>query len=645
MSSRSNLTEESVKIKKKGREPLKYAVIPWATPWALGFVTLPLGAVLNWQAHSPGMAVLVTVCAGTLTWITFKTWSRRHEHTRYAATAMMAGLSGWLVASTVVDPGTRPMVTAWVVLWAMLSLTWNIRHGAITSQNKHDQPSNREESAWRPIRNLKKSRTTGVKTTPDGAVRITVQHSPGEATTEDVQAGRKNIASRFAVDDSAVSVSKVPGRADRTYVTVRPDSPTKAVVTWPGLSAPGRSIADAPVRIGVRADNSPLAFWMTGDDTLSRPAPHTLWTGMTGSGKTESYVTAVLEMRSRTDCVPVVGDPVKFMIDFGDVADAFGVAADGPDQTAQLIRNLPETLRYRASLIGRLGYKQWVPECYTKHGIPLVPVHIEEAASALANNEAFNEAMRVARALGMPISAAMQVAVFRSLPREARAQFGNSLAHGVKEAQDARFALTDATLNAGADPTRWGANHPGRMYAEVVGVPEEQWAMECRAFKVTLAEKRASLDATRPHWAQMDPGTFERLSKGIDVPDLAVLDEIGSGSNPPAWIPPDSEADTVKLVKGPAGVPDPFMPGSRPSTDDAREMIGSRIDQLEMRGAVEVVPSDFSDLVPLLQRDRTWVYIELDRQASAGRLARIASKDRRYSINRRASNGRAPAGV
>jgi hypothetical protein len=637
MSRNSNTTEESVKIKRKGHEPLKIALIPWVTPWVVGFVTLPLGVVLNWQAHSPGMAVLITLCAGTLTWITYKTWSRRHEHTRYAATAMMAGLSGWLVTSTVVSPGTRPMITAWLLLWVMLSATWNIRHGAITSPNKHDQPSSRAESAWAPIRGLKKSRTKDVRTTPDGAVRITVQHPPGEATTDDVQAGRKNIASRFAVDDSAVSVSKVPGRADRTYVTVRPDNPTARVVLWPGLSAPGSSIADAPVRIGVRADGSPLAYWMTGDDDLSRPAPHTLWTGMTGSGKTESFVTAVLEMRSRTDCVPVVADPEKFMLSFGDVADAFGIAADGPEATAQLIRNLPDTLRYRARELGLLGYKQWVPECYTKHGIPLVPVHIEEAASVLAKNEDFNTAIRTARALGMPVSASMQVAVFRNLPREARAQFGNSLAHGVKEMQDAKFALTDGTLNAGADPTQWGPNHPGRMYAELIGVPEDQWAMECRAFKVTLKEKRAALEATRAYWAQMDPGTYERLSRGIPALDRAVLAGIGTGSDLPPEPPEDTEVITVKLTH-------PVIPGAKPSTEDAREMVGSRIDQLEMRSAGKVSFRDFADLVDLLQRHRTWVYIELDRQAAAGRLERLEGEAREYRIVPRAGNGVRSAG-
>lgn len=642
---KKGVTDEEVKIKRKGHEPLKYAMVPWIMPWALGFVTLPIGVMLHFVAASPAMAVLVTACSATLTWVTWATWGRRHEHTRYAATAFTAALAGWLVTCTFADPGTKPMMTAWITLWAMTAVIWNIRHGAISVTNKHDQPSSREESAWAPIRNLKRSRTKNVRTTPDGAVRITVQHPPGEATTDDVQAGRKNIASRFAVDESAVSVSKVPGRADQSYVTVRPDNPTKQVVLWPGLSAPGKSIADAPVRIGVRADRSDLGFWITGNPDIPRSAPHTLWSGMTGSGKTESFCTAVLEMRSRIDCVPVVADPEKFMLSFGDIADAFAIAADGPDMTAQLIRNLPETLRYRAYELGRLGYKEWVPECYTKHGIPCVPVHIEEAASALANNDDFKTAIRIARALGMPISASLQVAVFRSLPRESRAQFGNSLAHGVKEMQDARFALTDQTLQAGADPTRWGANHPGRLYAEVVGVPEEQWSMECRAFKVTLAEKRACLDATRPHWAVMDPGTFERLNRGIDAPDQAVLAGIGSGSALPHPSPtPDSEADTVKMTKGPRERI--VIPGERPGTDDAREMVGGRIDELEMQGKETITFADFADMVGMVGRHRSWFYIELDRQAAAGRLEKVEGDRREYTIKARASNGhRAPKTV
>jgi hypothetical protein len=639
---RSNTNEESIKIKRTHHRPLTERAFPYVLPWGLGFITLPLGEFLAWQASGPFMTIIVMLCAGLLTWTTYVTWDRRHEHTRNAATVITAGFSGWLVACTASSPDNRPMLTTWVIMWIMLSLIWNIRHAGISTENKHDQPSARAESVWAPIRALKKSRTKDVHTTPDGAVRITVQHPGGQATTDDVRAARKNIAGRLAVDESAVSVGNVFGRADQSVVTVRPDNPTGHVVRWTGPSAPGQSIADKPVRLGVRADSSPLAFWLTGDDDTSRPAPHTLWTGMTGSGKTEAFCVAVLEMRSRIDCVPVVADPVKFMLSFGDIADAFAIAADGPDQTAQLIRNLPETLRYRAWVLGKLGYKQWVPECYTKHGIPVVPVHIEEAAQALGSNDDFKMSIQTARALGMPISASMQVAVFRSMPREARAQFGNSIAFGVREMQDARFALTDTTLNAGADPTKWANNHPGRCYAELVGTPEEKWAEECRVYKVTLDEKRATLEATRPHWAQIDPGTAMRLGAGIDRPDASVLAGIGSSN---AYADPDPFEENTDPVKLGKTIIDLSTEG-RPSKEDAREMIGAKIDELEMRGAETISITDFNDVIPLLGRHRTWVYLELDRQAGSGRLERLPGDRREYTIRPRGSNGHlAPAGA
>lgn len=632
-------TEESIKVKRTRRLPLTERAFPYLLPWVLGFFTLPMGEFLAWQASGPGMTILVTGCAGLLTWVTYVTWDRRHEHTRNAATAITAGFTGWLVACTANSPDNRPMLTTWVVMWIMLSLIWNIRHAGIAVENKHDQPSARAESVWAAVRGLKKSRTKNVHTTPDGAVKITVQHPGGQTNTSDVRSERENIAGRLGVDTSAVSVDNVWGRADQSLVTVRPDNPTGHVVRWTGLSAPGKSIASAPVRIGVRSDSTPLAFWLTGDDDVSRAAPHTLWTGMTGSGKTEAFCTAVLEMRSRIDCVPVVGDPRKFMLSFGDIADAFAIAADGPEQTAQLIRNLPETLQYRAWLLGKLGFKQWVPECYTKHGIPVVPVHIEEAASALANNGDFKMAVETARALGMPISASMQVAVFRSMPREARSQFGNSLAFGVREMQDAKFALTDGTLAAGADPTKWGNNYPGRCYAELVGTPDAKWSDECRSFKVTLDEKRAALEATRPHWAEMDPGTAMRLSQGIEVPDAAVLAGIGTAGT---YSDPDPFAESDGTVKLGPTIVELSKPEGKPNTEDAREMIGSRIDELELLGRETISIADFSELTPLLQRHRTWPYIELDRQAAAGRLERLAGDRREYRIRPRQGNGVRP---
>lgn len=633
MSRTGGTTEESIKVKRTRRLPLAERLLPYTPPWILGFLALPVGGLIHWKGSGPLMTVILTVCSGVLTWATYTTWDRRHEHTRTAATVITAGFTGWLVACTSASPATRPMFTTWLIMWVMLSLVWNIRHAGITSANKHDQPSNRVESAWAPIHALKRSRTKNVRT-KDGAVEITIQHPGGEATTEDVRANRTKIAGRFAVDDSAVSVSSVPGRADQTRVTVRPDNPTVRVISWPGLSAPGRSVADAPLRIGARADSTPLYYYVTGkdDEDDPRPLPHTLWTGMSGSGKTEAFCVSVLEIRSRTDAVPVVGDPEKFMQSFGDIADAFPIAADGPEQTAQLIRNLPEAIRYRAYLLGKHGYKQWEPECYTKHGIPAVVYHVEEAASVLAKNEDFNTSIRTARSVGISISASMQVAVFRSMPREARAQFGNSLAFGVREALDAKFALLDSTLAAGADPTRWANNHPGRCYGEVVGVDQGKWAMESRVYRVTYAEKRAALEATQPHWAVLDPGTAMRLGMHIDRPDASVLAGTEDFLDPASA---EEEDATVRLGKTVVEL----STEGRPSTADAREMVLSRIEGLELEGRQTISPADFDQVVTLTGRHRTWIYTELDRLASSGRLERVPGDRREYRIVPQRING------
>lgn len=621
----NNISDESIKIQRRGYMPLRYRAAPYLTPWLILVAAFAASVITHALCDGPlAMAFLAMTVPG-LTWVTWSTWDRRHQHARTTATAFTAVVTTWVVMATATSPFWPSMLYALALGGGFMALAWDIRYAGITPTNKHDQLAETNVNPLAAIKRLKSVVPTKVKE-GDGKVEIILQHHKGRSTTDDVRAAKNNIAGLYGVDETAASVGHVRGRADQTRVVVRIDDPTEAVVRYPGPSAPGQSIAAAPVRIGVREDGKPLYFWITGDDDVSRAAPHTLWTGMTGSGKTAAFILAVLEMLSRTDCVPVIADPEKFMLSFGGVMDAFTIAADGPEQTEQLIANLPETLRYRARLLGSIGYEQWEPSCYTEYGIPVVPVHIEEAAGYLAGNANFNRAIVLARALGMPISASLQVAVFRNLQREARAQFGNSLAFGVKEMQDARFALTDGTLNAGADPTRWGNNEPGRCYAEVVGVPSDEWAVKGRTYKITSSERRAALEACDAAGrAQMDEGTFDLLSRGIhrprrvvgvpQVPDLAPvavpLAEPAPVAVTATWTP------TLVKDTGPAD------PDERPPAEVARELMVQRIGELADEGKTTVVVSDFAEVADLLGRHRTWPYTELRRLAKAGLLAKV----------------------
>lgn len=642
MSKGGATTEEtSVKIQRLRHMPWTYRVQPFVTPWLIMIGVFISSLVTHWKADGPVALVFLTLMAPGLGMVTWKTWDRRHEHARNAATAFTVGMGLWLAMATAVGPLTSVMIWAMVFGGSFLCLTWNIRYAGITPTNKHDGIKTGPVDAVSQIKGLKNTVTGKVKTITDAVgarAEVILNHPGGKNTTADVKARKDNVAGLYGVDTSSVKVSGVDGRGDKTRVTVRLTNPTTDIVTYRGLSAPGKSIADAPLRTGVREDGQDSGHWITGNDEDSRAASATIYTGMTGSGKTEAFILASLEMISRTDCAPpIVADPEKFMLSFGHVMDIFDLAADGPEQTAQLVSNLPDAMRYRARLLGSLGFhKGWTPDAWTKHRIPVQPVHVEEAAGYLAGSEDFRRAITLCRALGMPVSASLQVAGHKQLDRASRSQFGNSLAFGVREKQDAMFALLDETLRAGADPSRWSNNHPGRHVAEVTGVPSDQWPLTHRTFKISDEELQATIEMCRnAGWAKCDPGTFDLLSRGIERPQRMIVEV-------PEWLSPVAdleEADTIDLSEFRSPVEDRRPPAfemikgggnDRPAPDVAHDLVQDRIAELEESGEGELTKDDFEDLP--LDRDRTWIFGELRRQVKNGRLARIPGKGAKYRI-------------
>jgi hypothetical protein len=144
----------------------------------------------------------------------------------------------------------------------------------------------------------------------------------------------------------------------------------------------------------------------------------------------------------------------------------------------------------------------------------------------------------------------------------------------------------------------------------------------------------ASFEANRDAGiAQCDPGTFDLLNRGIERPkrmiqipgwgDVDVTPLTGSGDPVEA-----DQRPTLQMINGSA---EP-VGDDRPQPDQAQQMIMDRIDELEDSGATELTKDDFDDLVPVLNRDRTWIFGELRRQVRVGRLNRQSGKAAKYSI-------------
>lgn len=629
--------------------------------------SMPVALLAHWRwGNDPAMTTAMGISAAGVTVYTYITWSRRHEHTRNTATLATGSVSGWIVFAAAGDPLAPGMVNSWALGGLVLSVIWDVRYASLSVPHETDKSAGEPDTLMSKIQSLSGARTKKVKES-DGRLDAKVQLKPGESTVSDVQADKDRIASAVGMGSDQVTVTPVRGRADQVRLSFQITEGLRDAVKWTGLSAPGTSVADSPLMFGERANGNPLGIWVCGkeDETSPRPLSHGLCTGQTGSGKTETLVTIILEGRSRIDFVPIVGDPAKFAQGFGAIADCLEIAAKTKAEVNQLIRNIPEAIVYRSGLLGSLdrrdgtiGYSQWEPECYTDHGIPLVFIDIEEATDVLSSSDdEMYEAIRKARSVGIFIMVSLQSAGYTDIDRKTRGQFGQSLCHGTSEDQDAKFALNPNTRAAGADPTKWSNQYPGSLFAEVVGDPREDWSVEARTAYIPREEKRRIITETKKYWAKLDPGTAMYLGRGITVPDQKLtaplpaikpdpVEDEEKTLNLSAIETEEGSFDVTQPIPEPTynDVEFPLNGGGEPrrmSTEDARNLIESRIDELEAAGSDVVRFEDLADLKVTTGRSRPWVYAELSRMVRDGRLIQENGKPP-YRIRARMLNGHRP---
>lgn len=624
-------------------------IVSYVLPWAVVTAVWPLTVALHLAIGSNPLWVgFLAVGFAYLVQQTWKIWSVRRKDTRNMATVFVSAVLTWALFAVAIRPWQADIFRAWAIGGLVLSVAWCIRHSALSGVRDVDKSA--EENAGggllERVRAFKDAKLGKPKETAS-ELRIPVHLDPPN-TVKDAQGAREQIAAVAGVGADQVKIIRGKnslgdpdeGKVDVVFTRAQNTSrPTR----WTGPRHLGASIADYPVWLGPRTDGSDIEWWIVGseDDENPRPLAHTKCTGMTGAGKTETICTAILQMRERVDCVPIVGDPAKFQQSFGDIEEVLGLAAKTRETTEQLVRNLIPLIEYRAGLFGtltrangKIGYKQWVPEMYALHGIPAIFVDIEEAVDVIiAVEDDLDEALRKLRSIGVHLCASAQTMPHDNIPRKTRGQFGQSLAHGQKEYQDARYALEAETLEAGADPTKWANNAPGSLYAEVTGTDKEHWSSEGRAPRVKAADREEMIEATRPYWAQLDEGSYRILAAGVVDEDAGTVpaDEYEAGED----TVDDDFAGTGDLDATSADGIDtgvPLAPPRRGRTiplcepvnlnrmtdEDARAELLNRIGILASGDENQVTFEALEDIPQLVGRPRGWVYDELERLAEIG---------------------------
>lgn len=252
----------------------------------------------------------------------------------------------------------------------------------------------------------------------------------------------------------------------------------------------------------------------------------------------------------------------------------------------------------------------------------------------------------------------MQRASGNQVSTDTRASLGSSWCHGVRTEGDARFALDDDVLDAGAAPHVWKDKKPGYSYLVANGVPETFWATPLRDYLsgtdyltwvvLAFADTRASVDPVTAGAAARTvdraftartrhplPGTADE-PEDVDMHDgddpdedddfdeeeydgraLAVVDEDDDEGE---FVDPEEELPEVEHVVEFAQRP-PDVPQVKLTAAEARAAMEEILEEFEDEGLDMVGPADFMAHCDRHGRSRSWVSGQVAAFVMAGRLA------------------------
>ncbi|MFE9842501.1 plasmid transfer protein TraB [Streptomyces goshikiensis] len=634
---------------------------PWLAGAGIGLASLP--AHYFWSGQ-PGTTAGLTLASVALTGLTWWAGKSTTQQRRLHSAVTVAAASTWFTAAAIAGPAAEPLGELYFIGAPALALSWNIRQ--ILRKNV-DGPTASADGGFLEKVGLAKTQVLRSEVGPNKA-SFDLQLPRGELTPDDVSKNITRIAGALDVPKTAIRIQENPDSASRVMLTVVPLDLLKNTVPCPGPSAPGESIS-FPVVVGIYEDSTPVTMWFPGDPDAVRNAMMLLLMGMTGSGKSEGGLTVLAEVLTRKDVIVWASDPSKAEQTLGPILPAIDWAALDMPSTKAMIEALTAVIPARTAWLAKYGYKQWVPACAEVQadgspGMPYLLAWFEEAAKTIreTDDDVFTGLSQEARSAGVSIVLSMQRASGNQVSTDTRASLGSSWCHGVRTERDARFALDDEVLDAGAAPHVWKDKKPGYSYLVANGVPDDQWASPLRDYLcsvdylnwvvVTFADIRATIDpvtagaaaravdraftarkrypmpgtsdqpeTTMP--ARYEPDDEDGYDEGADYDrhSRAVGDEDDDEEEREGeFIDAQAELPEVEQVIQFAARP-PEVSRPEITTAEARAAMEEVLDAFEDEGRDTVGTRDFMEYCDRYGRGRSWVSGQVTQFLLAGRLA------------------------
>jgi len=463
----------------------------------------------------------------------------------------------------------------------------------------------------------------------------TVALEGGEVTPAGAAERAANLEGAMGFPPGALGLTQNSRWAGFADYTVSDPASLAAPWPWPGPSAPGADMS-APFRLGARQDGEPWLLSML-------PLSHTRATGMSGSGKTMSWLwNRVAEGVTREGYACVAVDVTKMWQFLGPVRAGLHAAAVDPASALRLFTALERVRVARLDYLAKNRMTEWTTGC----GLTFMDIALEELGEILnALAEASKGSMRqpfdmqtwftnvrAGRSTGMSWNTSNQTGKHTSCPTDVRGNF-HPLTFGLDDANDVKTALSDRQMKAGVRPTLWGSSQPGTAVADFEGMTDREAAMPVRFFDwgrspaagEAIAAYMLEFEAAGRPWDDVTGEAFE-AEPGQPASEAAGYGGQVPGAERRSW-PKDST-----VVAGPwRGAPKPVPAKDEKAASRAGAVYSLLLgwyanEEAETFTVNDVVTDGILDRIGVT---RQWLYQFLDDGVNAGRLAVVAEKPKK----------------
>ncbi|WP_236718226.1 ATP-binding protein [Actinoplanes sp. TFC3] len=575
--------------------PLPYVIPPAAAIGNLilaGVLSRMWGAYANptvWEAA--WRAGLIVLCSALIVWCTWGVGRARKIELRVASMMMSACSCGGLFVLTF-RPWSFDAVMVYLIVMVTTSLLLAVTK--LLRGDGTDARANVFGELGDRVRELQDIGKTGKPKMIDGRI-VTHTEMVHGGNFGDLQKKEVRTAIASALDVPVGGVRMVANRDTPRVgrMEVAPVDMLENPPVWPGLSAPGGSIAE-PIRFAVYQTGSIVPLILPGDPKAERNAIGVMvLLGASGSGKTALQLELACEARSRVDAEVVYIDGRKGLQLPKAFRDAMHVMIHDQAEGERYLDAMIAEVARRAAQIGGHGHDQWIAGCLKCPKFRVVIV--DEASKFIESEDTMVELAESVRSVGIYVLLGQQRATGDRLPTSVRSTIGGVIVMGVANVGEAARVLSEETIEAGADPS-WKNRKPGALYAELPGTDPEDWSLPGRTFKIDRDELVAELIAYLAAIGEAPDGTTVATPAPAAVrqPAAASTGEVTPGEDERDDPDADKDAECAPPARDPDCPPDEGGDPYEPITIPSRTRIPL---DLEPEGGRQYSPSEVRAMV------------------------------------------------